>query len=363
MVDRDFDFDEEPLWFVPETLQERMLQGSGLGEDRSFQLSSIYNALNVLLMLLLGSYAFLVGESELAMLEYILAAVLVIGHVLILVLEWRPQARHFSTFMMAVICLALFINGGLEDTGPLYYFVFPIVALSLNGRMHGVVWVLVLLFVTMLIWQGWLDLALPDYNDTFVVRMVGFCLVITLLASIPEYYRSRAERNLLLNWGDMEHLSFGDARTGLANRSLLQKLLHMEYQRHQRYDSPCSLLFMQADPVINLHNGAAVHVDAARLLAAVIRRNLRVQDFAGRWDDRTFLLLLPGITTDGAIQVAERLQEAIARAGAEHPVQPLRLHASMGIAEFDGSPLSEMLHRTADHLAAAQRGGGNRYVA
>jgi hypothetical protein len=52
MMERDFNFNEEPLWAVPENLQARMLQGLGLGEDRSFQLSCLYSGLNVFFLCL-----------------------------------------------------------------------------------------------------------------------------------------------------------------------------------------------------------------------------------------------------------------------------------------------------------------------
>jgi diguanylate cyclase (GGDEF)-like protein len=365
VVDRDFNYNEEPLWFVPDALQARMLHGLGLGEDRSFQLSCLYGGLNVFLLTMFSFYAWSVGETGLSGLQLSLAAFMAVGGGVIWLLDLRSAGRHFVTLTMALMCLLLFWTGGLQNTGPLYYFVFPTAALSLNGRLHGALWVIGLMFVTVLLWNGWFDASLPDYNTMFVTRLVGLCLIITVLAGIPEYYRSRAERSLLLSWHDMEQLSFGDPRSGLANRSLLRKLLHMEYQRHQRYGSPCSVMFLQIDPVTSLLHGSQVHVDAARLsgmVGEVLRQNLRVQDSAGRWDDNTFLLLLPEISAEGAVQLAQRLLDAVRSAGAALSTQALRLQASIGIAAFDASPLPEVLHAAADHLANAQRAGGNCYV-
>lgn len=366
MMERDFNFNEEPLWAVPDNLQARMLQGLGLGEERSFQLSCLYIGVNVFFLALFGFYAVTVGATVLATLNYSLAALMAAGFGLIWFFAWRQAAPHFATAMMAVMCLALFCNGGLQNTGPLWYFVFPTAALSMNGRMGGAIWVAGLLLVTLLLWNGVFGLDLPDYENMFVSRVIGICLIITMLAAIPEYYRSRAERNLLLSWSDIEQMSFRDAVTGLANRSLLRKLLHTEFQRHQRYGSACSLMFLQADPVINLRYGSTMQVDTARLaalLAQVLKQNLRIQDFAGRWDDSSFLLLLPEINQEGAIQLAQRLLDAVRTAGGELSTQPLRLQASIGIAAFDGSLLPEVLHEAADQLLEAQRAGGNRYSA
>lgn len=363
-MDRDFNFSEGPLWFAPETLQARMLQGLDVDQDRSFQLSCLYGGLNVFFLCLFAFYTWSIGEAGFAVPLIVLAALMAAGHGLVWLLGLQTMARHFVSFMMAAMCVLLFCIGGLQNTGPLYYFVFPIAALSLNGRLYGAIWVIGLMLVTVLLWNGWFGLDLPDYDSVFVTRVVGLCLIITVLASIPEYYRSRAERSLLLNWSDMEQFSFGDPRSGLANRSLLRKLLHMEYQRHQRYGSPCSVMFLQTDPVTSLLHGTHVHVDSARLSAAVgevLRQNLRVQDTAGRWDDNTYLLLLPEISAEGAVLLAQRLLDAVRAAGASLSSQPLRLHASIGIAAFDSRLLPDVLHAAADHLADAQRAGGDRY--
>jgi diguanylate cyclase (GGDEF)-like protein len=364
MMERDFNFNEEPLWAVPENLQARMLQGLGLGEDRSFQLSCLYSGLNVFFLCLFGIYAVTVGASELATLNFSLAAIMAAGFGFIWFFEWRQAAPHFTTTMMALMCLALFCNGGLQNTGPLWYFVFPTAALSMNGRLGGAIWVVSLLLVTLLLWNGVFGLELPAYENMYVSRIIGICLIITVLAAIPEYYRSRAERNLLLSWSDIEQMSFRDAVTGLANRSLLRKLLHTEFQRHQRYRSACSLMFLQADPVTSLLYGSTMQFDPVRLaalLGQVLKQNLRIQDFAGRWDDSSFLLLLPEINQEGAVQLAERLLDAVRAAGGELSTQPLRLQASIGIAAFDGRLLREVLHEAADQLLEAQRAGGNRY--
>ncbi len=119
--------------------------------------------------------------------------------------HWYWIGRHFVTTMMALLCLYLFHSGGVQNTGPLYYGVLPSVALFLQGRLRGFVWVIVLLVLT----------------------------------CIPEYFRLKAKRDLLLSINDLEALTYCDLSIRLANRSFLEKILHTEFGRHQRYGTAC----------------------------------------------------------------------------------------------------------------------------
>jgi len=148
--------------------------------------------------------------------------------------HWYWIGRHLVTTMMALMCLYLFHSGGVQNTGPLYCGVFPSVALFLQGRLRGFVWVIVLLVVTLVISYGALDFDVNRYNSEFVARIIATTLIITVLTCIPEYFRLKAERDLLLSINDLEALTYCDLSTRLANRSFLEKILHTEFGRHQR---------------------------------------------------------------------------------------------------------------------------------
>jgi hypothetical protein len=83
-------------------------------------------------------------------------------------------------------------------------------------------------------WSGALDFDVNRYNSEFVARIIATTLIITVLTCIPEYFRLKAERDLLLSINDLEALTYCDLSTRLANRSFLEKILHTEFGRHQR---------------------------------------------------------------------------------------------------------------------------------
>lgn len=366
MASREFDLNREPLWAIPQSVQERMQLGIDDGEYRNFLLSGLYSLMALLFLVLFGFYSIGVGEIRHAVILFSFGGITIVGFGLIWAGGWYFLAKHFATIMMASLCLYLFYTGGLSNTGPLYYFVFPSVALFLHGRFRGFIWVLALLLPTIVIWEGAFGFDVTRYSNIFVSRVVAVTLIITMLSCIPEYFRVQAERNLLLSISDLEALTYGDLRTRLANRPLLEKMLLLEFNRNQRYSSACCLMFVELDPISRLATGLTAETHATRTLnvvADILRRNLRIQDIAGRWENHRFLLVLPEITLDGAKALAGRLLEGFNGQGAVFGKPSLQLTASIGIAELDKGPAHAVLERAAAGLAAAQRLGGNSYVA
>ena len=366
MVNRDFDLNREPLWAIPQPVQERMKLGIENTEYRNFVLSALYSLLALVFLILFGLYSIGVGEMRHAIVLFAFGGITLVGFGVIWAGSWYFLGRHFTAWMMACLCLYLFYTGGLSNTGPLYYFVFPSVALFLHGRLRGFLFVLLLLLVTLMIWHGAFGFDVTRYSNIFVSRVVAVTLIITMLGCIPEYFRVQAERNLLLSISDLEALTYGEMTTRLANRALLEKILLLEFNRNQRYNSACCVMFVELDPVSRLTTGLTAETHSSRMLtlvADVLRRNLRMQDIAGRWENQRFLLVLPEISREGAQTLATRLLEGLSSQSSVFGKPSLRITASIGIAELDKGPADQVLEREANGLLMAQRQGGNSYVA
>ena len=366
MLNRDFQLNQEPLWSVSRPPGEVALSSPDNNEYTSFLCSALYCGINLFFLLLFGLYALNIGNTGRGIMLFTLAATTVFGYGAIWLAGWHIVARYFTTMLMFILCLYLFYDGGVQNTGPLYYFVFPSAALFLHGRLRGFIWVLSLLLLTIFLNTGIFGFEVDKYDNVFVSRTVAICLLITLLSCIPEYFRSRAELNVLLSYSDIESTSYGDSSTGLANRNLLEKILRMEFNRNARYNSSCCLMFIEADPVTHIIPGIKTGVDKQHVLtimADVFRKYLRVQDIAGRWEKNCFLLVLPEINIEGARELAQRLLDSIKKQGLLFGHSEAVITASIGVTALDKSPAQEVLNRAASNLLAAQKSGGNNFVA
>jgi diguanylate cyclase (GGDEF)-like protein len=162
--------------------------------------------------------------------------------------------------------------------------------------------------------------------------------------------------------GMVERQALLDGLTGLANRRAAAEALHAEAARAERLQTPLAVVLADLDGFkeVNDEHGHAVGDEVLRTFADVLRETVRESDVAGRWGGEEFLLLLPGADLGGAMQLAERVREALA----ERPIQSvpeLRVTASFGIAEYAGEANSEQLVAAADSaLYRAKRAGKDR---
>lgn len=364
MLDHEFALNKEPLWAIPAGVMERLRRYPHKSDYDNFRLSALYSTVAVFFLLLFGLSALTEGNTTHAAILFAFAAAAIIGLCSLWLGEWYWLGRHFTTAMMGLLCLYLFHSGGVQNTGPLYYGVYPSVALFLQGRLRGFIWVIALLLLTVLIWHGALGFDVNRYSNVFVARVIGITLIISILTCIPEYFRLKAERDLLLSINDLESLTYGDLATRLANRNFLEKILHNEFSRHQRYGSDCCLMFVEQDvPARSAGQDGDVDEEGALLLVAdALRRNLRMQDVAGRWERKRFLLVLPEITLEGAMALAVRLLAEIRTQGTGVGRFVLPATASIGIAVMNRQPEHEVLLDAMNNLLAAQRQGGDCYA-
>jgi diguanylate cyclase (GGDEF)-like protein len=95
---------------------------------------------------------------------------------------------------------------------------------------------------------------------------------------------------------------------------------------------------------------------ALRVFAQTLRAHLRANDLACRYGGEEFLVILPETDTFDAIEIIERVRDAL-RAAAEHGGVP-SVTASFGIAHSDDADdFDDLLRRADQALFGAKRGG------
>ena len=99
---------------------------------------------------------------------------------------------------------------------------------------------------------------------------------------------------------------------GVADERLLDRLAVHEMTRARRYEHPLTLLLVDIDgwPGLLADRGARGAYDQLSLLAVRIRRLLRDVDAIGLHGEHQLAILLPETPLDGALVVANRIEEA-----------------------------------------------------
>jgi len=171
----------------------------------------------------------------------------------------------------------------------------------------------------------------------------------------------------------LKRVGLTDSLTGVNNRRFFEQRLVEEVARAQRSGEPLACLFFDVDhfKAVNDEHGHPVGDQVLRVVAGIIREQLRSTDVLGRYGGEEFVALLVNAPGGAALEIAERIRVVVS----EHPFvigDDKTLHAtiSIGVAmlpeaciDVDTEQLAEDLVDHADQgVYRAKRQGRNRVV-
>lgn len=271
--------------------------------------------------------------------------------------------RGFITIITALFCyLAIYaIENG---AGVMWLFVYPPIVFYISDARVG----------TTACSLGWLGLALlysplgsavvdTPYSASFRISMMtvlGFEMVSCYLL---DQSRRRSKLGLIKLAAKFEYAAKHDALTGLANRREGHAQLENEYERYRRNNRAFSVLLMDIDlfKSVNDNHGHQAGDKMIRLVAHTLKTECRKVDTLARWGGEEFLVILPETETREAIQIANRIRQAIASQSIEFEGQSITSTISVGVATVQGSEsIDRTLQRADEALYRAKTQGRNQ---
>ncbi len=152
-----------------------------------------------------------------------------------------------------------------------------------------------------------------------------------------------------------------DALTGLYNRRYFEEALEKEVQRAKRQQQPFSIIGIDLDFLkkINDTHGHFYGDLAIKTIADVLKANARSVDVPARIGGEEFDVLLPGISSDGAMIAAERIRNAIEKTEIDTIGH---ITGSLGVATYfeHTDNVEELLELTDQAMYTSKREGRNR---
>jgi diguanylate cyclase (GGDEF)-like protein len=138
-----------------------------------------------------------------------------------------------------------------------------------------------------------------------------------------------------------------DGLTGLLNHRAVLEALDRELSAARQTERPVAVLMVDLDE-FKQANDAYGHQAGDRVLietANVLRRCVREGDHVGRYGGDEFLVILPGVDTAAARDIAGRLhfEASTARVTFEGAELPLLLSAGMAVYPVDGATRQELI--------------------
>jgi diguanylate cyclase (GGDEF)-like protein len=156
-----------------------------------------------------------------------------------------------------------------------------------------------------------------------------------------------------------------DELTRLYNFRYFQDRVVSEVRRASRYETPLSLLMIDADDfkAFNDTRGHLAGNMALRRLASVLRKTVREVDVATRYGGEEFAILLPSTPKLAALKLGEKLRAAIEKAAIgkdeQRPRRPLTVSVGVASLPGDAANAEELVDRADRALYIAKSVGKN----
>jgi diguanylate cyclase len=167
---------------------------------------------------------------------------------------------------------------------------------------------------------------------------------------------------------EAEERSNTDVLTGLANRRSLDQFLRSAQIVAMEKGEPLSVLLIDIDHFKKFNDsyGHQVGDQVLRLVAKVLRENVREQDLAARYGGEELFAVLPGAALDVCAGVAERIRCRVSDARLTRRTTGQEISSvtvSIGVTQFRMAESAEaMIERCDRALYQAKRSGRNRTV-
>jgi len=129
--------------------------------------------------------------------------------------------------------------------------------------------------------------------------------------------------------------AFIDYLTGLKNRRSIQKALEDYFRDFKKYGYPFSVIMVDLNNFkeINDKYGHPVGDCILKEVGEILRKYLRAKDAIGRYGGDEFLIILPGVKLEDAINIARRLKLVIENQTFYCEDKELKISASFGVLE------------------------------
>jgi len=180
----------------------------------------------------------------------------------------------------------------------------------------------------------------PPTNYNFIWGIVALGVVLILI-----YFLIKSHNDARM-----------DALTEVLNRGAIEERFRKVLRKTNG-----SIIFMDIDHFKKINDtyghdfGDFVLVEFAK----IIRSHIRKSDYFGRYGGEEFLLILPNVSYEDALKVAEKLRKLVE----SYNFNGVNVTSSFGVTDFQkGESFEEVLKRADTALYEAKNGGRNRVV-
>lgn len=180
---------------------------------------------------------------------------------------------------------------------------------------------------------------------------------------MKEYHEELNQLNssLLDKSKKYERLASRDSLTGLYNRAKFLELYEASYEIMKQRENEMSLIISDIDNFKSINDGYGHNVGDKVIVEVsnILRETLRNIDIVCRWGGEEFVVLLPSVGLEGAMEIAHKLKDNINEAAIK---QVQNITASFGVTEVRYNDDIDSVIDRADRALYLAKASGKNYV-
>lgn len=319
------------------------------------------------------SITFILSLSALVRAEYWLGFSLMMASVVFyashLFLRFKGLKNGYrisaNCLMLCLMSLLVFLvyTGGAKNTGPLWMYIVPPVALFLGGLKNGLRdLALFVIVISVLMFYPNDELMVAVYSLEFKTRLLYSFLTVTFLSAVYEYSRQQSYVQIQDLSDRFEKQARQDPLTTLPNRRGMREHLEYEKSRTQRNKQNMTILLCDIDHFKRINDtfGHEAGDKVLKQISGTFSNSLRKQDIVARWGGEEFLFLLPETNAHEGYILAEKIRNKVINSDFHHNNRKITCTISLGVAEVKTQNSIDDAINLADHfLYQAKENGRN----
>lgn len=251
--------------------------------------------------------------------------------------EYYALGANIIVYLFLALFIYLLYSGGVANTGSLWIFSFPALALFLHGLKKGLIDIAIFVILVMLMLLVFHDELSTSYDSEYKLRLIVSFLVVTFLSALYEYSNSESFKEMRLLTQKLINVAKQDQLTEPANRRGIHEEMECLYTHAKEFNEDlcvmiCDINFLHD---INDRYGHDVGDLVIKEVAMEIQNSINNSGTVARWSGEEFLILLPQTKLQDAYKFASALEKRIENLTINYDRQQIRVSVSTGISDVE----------------------------
>lgn len=166
----------------------------------------IFSLLGLIVLVLFGAQNIAFeGNYLVGYFEFMAGITMGLNFVALKITQNVVMARNVLLTILLAFLLIMLLNGGVQNTGLFWFYLFPVTAFFVSGRMHGIIWIAVVYVLTLLILVlSWAGVFSIPFTAIQVMQMLISLFIVSFTIYVYQKARESATSASVRNKEDLQ---------------------------------------------------------------------------------------------------------------------------------------------------------------